>query len=171
MRRRHIRTVPALAALGAIAASSVAVKPRLVWNASDSVPIGLYAVLPTGRVRVGDIVRVTPPRDLARYLAVRAYLPIGVPMLKPIAALPGQVVCRFDRTITIDARPAGEALGRDHAGRPLPVWSGCRRLAANDIFLMNSDAPTSFDGRYFGIMPLSQLTGEAVPLWIPRRSR
>jgi len=88
--------------------------PRLIWNASASVPIGLYAVHPAGRLNLGELVVVMPPEPLASFLAVRHYLPEGVPLLKHIIALPGQVVCRADHTITIDGVVVGEALDRDH---------------------------------------------------------
>ena len=39
--------------------------PKLIWNASASVPIGLYAVRPTGVHHVGDLVVVRPPEALA----------------------------------------------------------------------------------------------------------
>ena len=35
--------------------------PKLIWNASASVPIGLYAVHPIGVLHVGELVVVTPP--------------------------------------------------------------------------------------------------------------
>ena len=39
--------------------------PWLVWNASASVPIGLYAVAKITKVRAGDLVVVRPPESLA----------------------------------------------------------------------------------------------------------
>lgn len=30
---------------------------------------------------------------------------------------------------------------------------------------MNTDEPANFDGRYFGILPMSSVMGRAVPLW------
>ena len=68
--------------------------PKLVWNASASVPIGLYAVRPTGTLHIAELVVVTPPEPLARFLDERRYLPKGVPLLKRVLALPGQTVCR-----------------------------------------------------------------------------
>ena len=44
-----------------------------IWNASASVPIGLYAVNPTGVLHVGDLVVVRPP-EAARGLPRRARL-------------------------------------------------------------------------------------------------
>ena len=62
--------------------------PWLVWNASASVPIGLYAVDTIIGVHAGDLVVVRPPEPLARFLADRGYLPRGVPLLKHVAASP-----------------------------------------------------------------------------------
>jgi len=46
--------------------------PWLVWNASASVPIGLYAIDTTIDVHTGDLVVVRPPEPLARSLPTAA---------------------------------------------------------------------------------------------------
>jgi type IV secretory pathway protease TraF len=95
----------------------------------------------------------------------RGYIGRGVPLLKHIAALPGQEVCRTGSAVAVDAVPFGDALDRDTHGRPLPVWQGCRRIADGDIFLMNPSVPDSLDGRYFGPLPARDLIGKATPLY------
>jgi len=139
--------------------------PKLLWNASASVPIGLYAVQRAGALYVGELLVVAPPEPLASFLDQRRYLPKGVPLLKRILALPGQTVCRRERTIIVDGRAMGDALGRDHLGRLLPVWHGCRLIAAGQVFLMNRQSLNSFDGRYFGPLPTTTIVGRAEPLW------
>jgi conjugative transfer signal peptidase TraF len=139
--------------------------PRLIWNASASVPIGLYAVHPASKLDVTELVVVRPPEDLARYLADRRYLPEGVPMLKRVLALPGQTVCRSDRTITVDGIAMGEALDHDTRGRPLPVWQGCQRVSEGQVFLMNWQSKDSFDGRYFALLARTTIVGRADPVW------
>ncbi len=139
--------------------------PKLIWNASASVPIGLYAVTPTSVHRVGDLVVVRPPEALAAFLEARGYLAKGVPLLKHIAALPGQDVCRTGRTITVSGVTMGRALDRDRLGRILPGWEGCRLVADHEVFLMNWQSENSFDGRYFGPLPASTIVGRADPLW------
>jgi conjugative transfer signal peptidase TraF len=139
--------------------------PRLIWNASASVPIGLYAVHPTGSLQVGELLVITPPEPLAAFLDERRYLPKGVPLLKRVVALPGQTVCRTDRIVTVDGAAMGAALDRDHLGRPLPVWQGCRVIADGDVFLMNRRSEDSLDGRYFGPLPATTIVGRADPLW------
>ena len=139
--------------------------PRLIWNASASVPIGLYAVHPAGALQVGELVVVAPPDTLADFLDERRYLPKGVPLLKRILALAGQTVCRSGRTITVDGDVMGEAFDRDHVGRPLPVWRGCHCVADGEVFLMNRQPADSLDGRYFGALPAAAIVGRAEPLW------
>jgi conjugative transfer signal peptidase TraF len=139
--------------------------PRLVWNASASVPIGLYHVQPARRLIVTALVVAYPPEPLATFLADGGYLPRGVPLIKRILALPGQTVCRTGLTIAVNAIQMGAARERDGRGRALPVWQGCRTVAGDEVFLMNWDEPASLDGRYFGPIPLSSIVGHAVPLW------
>jgi conjugative transfer signal peptidase TraF len=139
--------------------------PKLIWNASESVPVGLYAIRPAGALYVTELVAVRPPEPLATFLAGRRYLPTGVPLLKRILALPGQRVCRSDLTITVGGIAMGDALDRDSRGRRLPVWQGCHVVAAGEVFLMNWQSTVSLDGRYFGFLSASTIIGRADPLW------
>ena len=143
---------------------AVDVSPWFIWNASASVPIGLYAVRPANQLQINDLVVVRPPADAAAFLAEGGYLPRGVPILKHIVALSGQTICRFGAAVSVDAVAVGEARERDSHGRALPVWQGCRVLAKGEVFLMNQPAD-SFDGRYFGPLPAASIVGRAEPLW------
>ena len=159
-------TITCLAVLFVAMVALLPPAPKLIWNASASVPIGLYSVRSANIHHVGDLVVVRPPRALAAFLDTRGYLARGVPLLKHVAALPGQIVCRTVRTITVDGVTMGLALDRDHFGRILPVWEGCRVVADQEVFLMNWRSPNSLDGRYFGPLPASTIVGRADPIWI-----
>ncbi len=87
--------------------------PRLIWNASASTPIGLYVVRPTGALRDTELVAVMPTEPVASFLADGGYLPRGVPLMKRVLALPGQIVCRHGLRITIDRVEVGDAQARD----------------------------------------------------------
>jgi type IV secretory pathway protease TraF len=102
-----------------------AVTPRFVWNASASVRIGLYSVHPAHHLTATALAVAYPAEPLAGRLEERRYLPRGVPPLKPILSLDGQTVCRVGPGITVDARQ-GVTHDKDHTGRPLPFWKGCR---------------------------------------------
>jgi conjugative transfer signal peptidase TraF len=163
------RLATLLAMLGAavVVVSTIAARPapRYIWNASESVPIGLYRLHPTGRLAVTQLVAVEPPEPLATLLADRRYLPRGIPLLKRVLALPGQTVCRDQLAITVDKIEIGAALAHDRSGRPLPIWEGCHIIADGEVFLMNWRSADSFDGRYFGALPASAIIGTAEPLW------
>jgi conjugative transfer signal peptidase TraF len=137
-----------------------------IWNASGSVPVGLYRVRPAEQLRITELVAVQPPEPLASFLDFNGYLPIGLPMLKHVLALPGQTVCRTGLTIAVDGIDLGQARERDGRGRPLPVWQGCHLIAADEIFIMNWQSDNSLDGRYFGAIPASAVIGEAFSVWI-----
>lgn len=143
----------------------VAPPKLLLWNASASVPVGLYALRSVDNPEIADLVVVVPPEPLAAYLAQRGYLPRGVPLLKRVAALPGQQVCRSGITISVDRAALGDARDRDARDRALPTWQGCRILSADELFLMNWQAVDSFDGRYVGPIPRSSIIARAIPVW------
>src|SRR5262245_7541757 len=144
---------------------SMKAAPRLLWNASESVPIGLYTVEAADQLAVTNLVVAMPANSLATFLNERGYVPLGVPLIKRILALRGQSVCRSELVISVDGIAMGMALAHDRQGRPLPVWQGCRAIAQDEVFLMNWDEPASFDGRYFGPIQLSTIIGRAKPLW------
>lgn len=139
--------------------------PKLIWNASASVPIGLYSVTTSKDLEVTDLVAVRPPEAVAAFMSARGYLPRGVPAMKRVAALPGQRVCRNGYAITVQGIRMGDALERDRLGRRLPVWHGCRIVAVDELFLMNWKVSDSLDGRYFGPLPASSVIGKALPLY------
>lgn len=139
--------------------------PLYIWNASGSVPIGLYRLRPAGHFYVTELVAVQPPEPLATFLDLNGYLPVGVPMLKRVLALPGQTVCRSELTISVDTIAVGAARDRDGRGRPLPKWEGCRVVGEDELFLMNWQSDDSLDGRYFGFLPASAVIGRVLPVW------
>jgi conjugative transfer signal peptidase TraF len=165
MRRSGWLTTTGFAICCVIIVTLLPPRPKLIWNASASVPLGLYSVTPTDVLHVNELVVVRPPAALATFIAGRGYLAMGVPLLKHILALRGQAVCRTDRTITVDGNVMGDALDRDHWGRPLPVWQGCHVIANGEVFLMNRWSEYSLDGRYFGPLPTASIVGRADPLW------
>ncbi|ARE40962.1 Type IV secretory pathway, protease TraF [Rhodovulum sp. P5] len=139
--------------------------PILVWNASASVPIGFYAVQPLDTPNVGDLVVLEPPSPLGDWLLEHGYLGADVPLIKHVAAIPGQRVCRTGVTISIDGETVATARERDRFARPLPVWQGCQRLTNDQVFFLNPDTEASLDGRYFGPLPRDTIIGRTVPIW------
>lgn len=139
--------------------------PRLVWNLSASVPVGLYAAHRSEPKR-GDLVAAHAPERIARLMAKRGYLPRGVPMLKQVAAVPGQRICRTGPWVSVDGIVVARARLADRSGRALPRWRGCRTLRASELFLLNPAAADSFDGRYFGPVSARSIVAVLEPVWL-----
>ncbi len=139
--------------------------PRLLWNASASAPVGLYAVQPGARLRVGDMAVAIPPATVRMLAARRHYVPANMPLVKRVAAIAGASVCAIGTAILVDGRLVARRFPADPHGRPLPWWHGCRKLAAGETLLLNTPA-NSFDGRYFGPVSGQAIVGKAVLLWL-----
>jgi conjugative transfer signal peptidase TraF len=159
------RTVLLLASGIAVAALLVPVKPRLIWNATASAPIGFYWVSSRLDLARGDLVLAEPPRWVRPFAARRDYLPPHVPLVKRIAALSGDRVCAVANRIRINGRIVASQRERDARHRPLPLWHGCRTLRPDEVFLLMADVPASFDGRYFGPVTRQAILGTLRPLW------
>ncbi len=152
--------------------------PRLIYNPSDSVPVGWYRVKPLDHratslprsLSVGSIVLTRLPADAAALAAQRGYLPAHVPLLKRVGAVAPQHVCIVAGQVRIDGVPTAAALPADRLGRPLPSWPHCRPLAEGELFLLSVTNPASFDSRYFGPVSASVLIGVAHPVWLETRS-
>lgn len=167
MTGRPLVLAATLAGVGALAWTfGGAAPPLYMWNASASVPVGLYRLQSINARYVSELVAVMPPEPLATFLAGGNYLPRGVPMLKHVLALSGQTVCRDGLTVRVDVIAMGMARERDRRGRSLPTWQGCRVIAAGELFLMNWQSADSLDGRYFGPLPASAVIGRAHPVWV-----
>ena len=148
-----------------ITPAALKVAPRAVWNGSASAPLGLYWVAGKSGLEQGDLVLAQLPESMRGLADERGYLPFGVPLIKHVAALPGDHICTIGRAILIDGSVAAWRPKRDSKGRTMSSWGGCRLLTAGEILLLNADAPDSFDGRYFGPTTLDQVIGRLVPLW------
>jgi conjugative transfer signal peptidase TraF len=139
--------------------------PRLVWNASASAPLGFYWVARDKPVSRGELVLAPPPEAARRLAAERGYLPAGLPVVKRVAAIAGDIVCAGSGIVVINDRVAAQTLLMDRQGRPLAAWRGCRALADSEVFLLMEGVHDSFDGRYFGPIDASAIIGRLVPLW------
>jgi len=139
--------------------------PLLLWNLSASAPEGLYQVVSAQPLRVGDIVISRVPGRYRALASARRYIAAGVPLVKRIAAGPGDQICALGDTLFLNGVRLVERRRTDGAGRSMPAWQGCVRLGADDYFLLMASKPLSFDGRYFGITGRHDIIGKARLLW------
>jgi conjugative transfer signal peptidase TraF len=132
-------------------------------------------------VRRDDVVSFCPPDTPAfREARQRGYAGSGLcqggyePLLKPIAAIEGDRVTRTEEGIRINGRliANSKCLDHDRSSRPLPGAEANDVIVAKDeVWVISSYNPLSFDSRYFGPVPVSTIEGLARPLLVmgPRR--
>ncbi|HGM5077148.1 TPA: S26 family signal peptidase [Serratia marcescens] len=175
--RRRARLALAALTAGGLAALAWAafVQPsvRVVYNPSDSVPVGWYRIAPApalpDALPVGSIVLTTLPADAAALASQRGYLPSHVPLLKRVGAVAPQHVCIAAGVVRIDGVPVAAVLRSDRWGRPLSSWPQCRHLAQGELFLLSVSNPASFDSRYFGPVSAAAVLGVAQPIRLEPR--
>jgi type IV secretory pathway protease TraF len=134
--------------------------PLVIWNASNSVPIGWYFVAKR-QPNLAEIAVIRPPEWVEIYASARGYLPLHTPLLKPVRATKNSIVCRFGRYVFINGNVTVQAKYLDKNHRVLPIWKGCRKLEPDEMFVLGMH-PDSFDSRYFGPVNQTQVLGTAV---------
>jgi conjugative transfer signal peptidase TraF len=142
--------------------------PPLLVNYTDSEPKGLYWLQspPRGPYHRGQTVAFPVPEPFRDLVAERRWLAAGLPLMKGIAALEGDVVCTNAREASINGQSIGPIFVVDSAGRPLPEIRGCYTIAPGYFLPFSDVVPRSFDGRYLGPQPLSAILGEVHSVWI-----
>ncbi len=162
MRRRTSVLLLVIAGTAWVGLSGLIELPvRVVYNASDSVPPGWYRIEPGALPKVGELVLVRLPSEAAQLASQRGYLPIEVPMLKPVFAAPPQRACAIGSRLLVDDATAVEARAYDGRGRPMPQWRGCRPLVDDELLLLSPSHADSFDSRYFGPVRIDAVLGTA----------
>ncbi len=164
----------AAGAIGLLAGAAAGERaPFLLWNASGSVPYGLYLRLDRPAA-LGDLAAACLPEDLARFARARGYALSGslcpggtAPVLKRLAARAGAQIALDRGEVSIDGTrwPRGEVRSEDSAGRPVPTQIVYPYLVPGGQVLLLGDHPRSFDGRYFGPLPESRILAAYWPLW------
>lgn len=145
-------------------------------NLTNSVPIGIYLISDTPGASLIDFCPPEPFGTLSRDRGYRELSPFGCPdgakpLLKPIAARPGNTVSMSTSGITVDGKqiPHSAPLRSDTAGRPISAWPlGVYQVQNGTMWVASSFNSHSFDSRYFGPVPESAVLHHLRPLWIAR---
>lgn len=170
---RTIRTRVPLVAVGLFLA--VYFGPRLAGlriNTTASMPRGLYRVV-EGELRRGATVAACLPVEIARFGMERHYLGPGTcpggaePVVKRVAAVAGDVVEVTAEGVFVDhvVLPRSRPLAEDRGGRPLQRFApGLHRLATAEVWLYSPHEARSWDSRYFGPVPATNVLHVVAPV-------
>lgn len=143
---------------------TVAVLAAATWaadlrvNLTESLPPGVYRAV-AADFRPGALVSVCLPDDLAALAKERGYgkpgpCPGGIaPLLKRIAAMPGDTVVVSNAGLAVNGEPIPRTARRerDSHGRPIPrIAEGDYAVSEGELWLVANHRARSWDSRYFG---------------------
>jgi conjugative transfer signal peptidase TraF len=137
------------------------------WNPSESMPRGLYWLVP-GSAQRGDIVEVCPPAPVAHYAREHGIVGRGLcagwngTLLKVLAGVAGDDVDFESRGVYVNG-----LLWPQSAPRPIVApfrAHGRHRLRQGEIVVLGLN-PRSYDSRYYGAIPAASIVGRAFPLF------
>ncbi len=174
---RHARR-PILAMLGPVIAMVflVALGGALGLRISltdSAAPAGIYRIVRGVSVKHGELVGACLPASIAQEGIARGYLqqgdcPSGAePVAKIVGALPGDLVEVQPGWVSVDGEVFADSAvaPRDSMGRPLPhVPWGRRQVAPGEVWLFGFHNVRSWDARYFGPVPLSEVRAALKPV-------
>lgn len=151
----------ALIALGLLAWNRF--MPPIIFNYTHSEPYGFYQlkVLKPSEYQRGMTVIFPVPGPFQALVFGRGWINKGTPLMKQIWGLAGDTVCITNKDATVNGRYLGPIKSVDYYGRPLPVLRGCFTVQKGYFFPAGNYIANSFDGRYFGPVPLSDIQAEA----------
>lgn len=141
--------------------------PSILINETPSEPTGFYRLveLEERQYQRGMYVVFPVPQALHALVYGRHWMRNGIPFLKEILGLAGDRVCILNGRLTLNGRYMGPVFGLDSSGQVLPQHPGCFDVPPGYFFAASQHFEKSFDGRYFGALPLNILSGEARPIW------
>ena len=157
------KALMSIAAMLLILASSVEIafppKPVLLYNPSESAPVGWYKLRPKDTLKNDVMVAAYAPETARRLAHARDYLPYDYPLIKTIWAEPGAYICIQNNRVRAPNRADIYQLSQDGLGRDMPKLSGCFTLGNDEYFLISKDVQAGFDSRYFGPVSRENILG------------
>lgn len=139
------------------------------WNASPSLPIGIYIESAEGSA----LVEFCPAEPVGSFAAARGYRDAGscpdgaTPLMKPVVARFGDTVEFSEGGVAVNRRllPNTAPQNADTQGRPLKHFPFGRYVVERGtVWVASTYNPRSFDSRYFGPIPESLIRAHLRPL-------
>jgi conjugative transfer signal peptidase TraF len=173
MKRNPVAAGVAIGGMAVLAAGLACTAAGLRINATKSIPLGVYRTSSAPAEKGAYVLFCPPPTELFKEAKARLYIGAGFCpggygyMMKRILAAKGDSVTVADEGVRVNGAllPLSAPLRFDRDGRTLLRYPAAGfMLRASEALLMSDTSATSFDGRYFGPMPLSQIKTVIVPV-------
>ena len=141
-------------------------------NHTPSLPIGIWRVSPLIKPLARDsVVSFCPPEIALFHAALRQGI-IGngsceggwEALLKPIVALPGDLVEVKDTGVAVNGATVPHSARIAFLDGAIPL--GAYAVQEEEVWVIASSHPRSFDSRYFGPIPIENIEGLAEPIFV-----
>jgi len=156
--------IRALLVTAVMSAGACGLASHLIYNWTESLPLGFYWVASGGAPARGELVAFPIPAHVRQLVHERHYVPDSAYLVKPVVALAGDRVCARDGVFTVNDEVIGLVLTEDQAGRPLPHPDVCETVRNGELYVASRN-PRSFDSRSFGPVSLIAVRGKVTSLW------
>ena len=140
--------------------------PKMIYfNVTTSLPQGFYLRIPCKECRRGDYIVYEPSEEVKTMIIENGWGDGERNFLKKIGATEGEKYFIDAETLKfeIEGKYIGQVYESDNAGNILPKLRGEYEVP-KDYVLPIATSARSFDGRYSGAIPKSQIKARVVPI-------
>lgn len=144
-------------------------------NTSKSIPVGIYWLSSAPITLNAYVIYCPPPTPVFVMARERGYIDVGScpgklgRMMKRILAAKFDHIAVSSIGVAVNGKFVSNSapLMRDQHGQAMPIYKHASyTLQSDELLLMSGMSATSFDGRYFGPIKLSQIEGVIKPILV-----
>lgn len=149
-------------------------------NTTDSIPRGMYQYTKTSKLKNNYIIFCPEKSEPFKTALLRGYISPGLcvsgmgQMMKKVVATSGDIISITKEGVFVNNKllPYSKPLSFDGAGQKLPKLRLTNyRLKPNELLTMTDQDKWSFDGRYYGLINISQVKGAVKKIWVKPKIR
>ncbi|MGL4976791.1 MAG: signal peptidase I [Cetobacterium sp.] len=136
----------------------------LVINLSPSMEKGIYLLKDIKKLKKGDVVLLSIPKNTEKIIYSRKYLPQNIKtLLKQVVAVEGDLIEIADNKLYINGSYVKDLSSKDSRGRVLETFVTNGKLKKDEFFLLGTKE-NSYDSRYFGAVNRVEILKQAILL-------
>ncbi len=134
-------------------------------NKTKSLPRGIYRLYPPVDLHKGDIIVFEIPKS-AELMFKRGYVSNIDTLMKKLAAFSKDEIKIENNEVIIGSKNWGKIYDKDNLNRGLKKLEKEQMRPSENEILALSDVDKSFDGRYYGPIPIKSIKHKAKPVFI-----